>query len=220
MAIIARTLSEQAYNLIRDRIVCGDLPCGEAIRQDALAKTLGVSKIPLREAFARLERDGLLTSITNRGFFVPVLSEDEAEEIYALRLKLEPSAVGMAAKKATAADRQTAKDALKALNELSTPDKAAAGRQHRAFHMSLVHPIRHPITIQIIERINVVAERYVIKHLEPSGRKNRAKKEHSAMLEAWLEGKTRQVESMMHAHIQSTLDDLRRQFELEGKGPA
>ncbi|MGO7251940.1 GntR family transcriptional regulator, partial [Rhizobium brockwellii] len=76
------------FTIIRERIISGDLPEEQPIRQDALANELGVSKIPLREALARLEQEGLLTSQANRGFFVRSLGAGEAEEIYELRLAL------------------------------------------------------------------------------------------------------------------------------------
>ena len=128
MAIVVQTLSEQIYALIRDRIISGDLPADTAIRQDALAAELGVSKIPLREAFARLEQDGLLFYITNRGFFVRSLSADEVEEVYALRLKIEPEAVGAASKKATDADKKVAHNALLALEDAAGSDRTKVGK--------------------------------------------------------------------------------------------
>lgn len=62
MSIVVQTLSEQIFSLVRDRIISGRIPVDTAIRQDALAAELGVSKIPLREALARLEQEGLLIS--------------------------------------------------------------------------------------------------------------------------------------------------------------
>ena len=96
MSLIVRTLSEQIFTVVRERIVTGKLPADQPIRQDALAGELGVSKIPLREALARLEQEGLLISHANRGFFVRPMSAQDAEEIFALRLAIEPKAVAAA----------------------------------------------------------------------------------------------------------------------------
>jgi len=215
MAIVVQTLSEQIYALMRDRIISGNLTADTAIRQDALAAELGVSKIPLREAFARLEQDGLLQYITNRGYFVRPLSYDEVEEIYALRLKIEPEAVGAAARKAGDKEKEVAQAALLALEDAAGSDKSRVGKLNREFHMALVRPINRQITIQIVERLNLISERYVGKHLEPAGRDSRAQREHTAMYDAWRAGQSKVVEGMMHDHIASTLDDLRKQFEIE-----
>lgn len=212
MTIVVQTLSEQVYSLIRDRIISGELSSETAIRQDALAKELGVSKIPLREAFARLERDSLLSSIPNRGYFVRPLSTAEAEEVYALRLKIEPDAVGIACKVASEADIQAARDALRAFDEADPSDRAAHGKLNRAFHMALVSPMAQHITTEIVERLNIMSERYASKHLEPEGRYNRAESEHGELLQAWEKRDAALVTKRMRAHILSTLEDLRKQF--------
>ncbi len=212
MSLVVQTLSEQIFTLVRDRIISGRLQSDTPIRQDALAAELGVSKIPLREALARLEQEGLLLSQANRGFFVRPLSADEAEEVFALRLKLEPDAVAEASKVATPEDKASAKVALDALDKAAVSDKPSVGKLNRAFHMSLVRPLGRPLTTQIIERLNIISERYVGKHLEPAGRDDRAHKEHLAMLELWSQGKSKEVAAMMHDHIASTLEDLRREF--------
>ncbi len=74
MSIVVRTLAERVFEIVREQIVTGQLPDNLPIRQDALATELGVSKIPLREALARLEHEGLLTSHANRGYFVQPMS--------------------------------------------------------------------------------------------------------------------------------------------------
>jgi DNA-binding GntR family transcriptional regulator len=216
MEIVVQTLSEQIYALLRDRIISGGFQPSAALRQDALAAELGVSKIPLREAFTRLEQDGLLQYAANRGFVVRPLSTDEAEEVYALRLKIEPEAVGMAARKATDRDKEIARAALVALDQAAAgPDKSKLGKLNRELHMALVRPLGRQITVQMIERLNLISERYVGKHLEPLGREGRAQTEHHTMFEAWRQGQSKVVEGLMYDHIATTLEDLRAEFEIE-----
>lgn len=219
MRIVAQNLSERIYALVRERIVSGAFSPDAPVRQDALAAELGVSKIPLREAMVRLEQDGLLSSQANRGYVVRPLTPDEAEEVYALRLKIEPEAVGMASRLATEPDRRAARRALDALDDAAATDKSQVGRLNREFHMSLVRPLQRPITVQMIERLNLISERYVGKHLEPAGRDDRAQQEHTAMYELWAGGESGPVAKMMSRHIADTLRDLRRQFETEHAAP-
>ena len=212
MTCTTKALSEKICDAIRDRVVSGVLPVSTPIRQDALAKELGVSKIPLREACARLERDGLLISITNRGFFVPAMTAEEVEEIYALRLKLEPDAVARATKLATDTDRQTAFAALQTLLAADARDRVTFGQLHLSFHLALVRPCRQKITCQLLERLHVACLRYVNKHLEPSGRIKRAVREHNLIYQAWSEGHAKTVRSLTQEHIRLTLADLREQL--------
>ncbi len=214
MTIVIQTLSEQIFKLVRDRVISGKLPTDSVIRQDALAAELGVSKIPLREALARLEQEGLLFSKTNRGFFVKPLSEEEAEEVYALRLKIEPDAVAEASLLATSKDIEIAKLALAALEKAASTDtKEDVGIKNRFFHMALVKPLNRDLTINFIERLNILAERYVGRHLEPAGRNDRAHNEHNLLFSLWKDRKTDELTSLMKTHISETLDDLRIQFK-------
>lgn len=213
MSIIVRTLSEQVLEVVRDRIITGQFPTGKVIRQDALANELGVSKIPLREALARLEQEGLLSSQANRGYFVQPMSIAAAEEIFQLRLRLEPEAAGHAAKSAGEAERAAATAAFDALDEAmadKTGSKVAVC--NRAFHTALVSAADREITKQLIERLAIQAERYVVAHLAPSGRGSRADTEHRELLDAWLAGDADKTASMLANHIQGTLKDLRAEL--------
>jgi DNA-binding GntR family transcriptional regulator len=198
---------------MRDRILIGALAPGVPLRQDTIALELGVSKIPLREAFTRLEQDGLLSSHPNRGFVVRPLSTAEAEEVFALRLKLEPDAAAQASLMATEEDRDQARQALSALEQMQDEGETVGHVAHnRAFHMALIRPGAGLMTRQVLERLHIVAERYVHVHLEPDGRNARAKQEHRELLELWISGAAEQVATATKDHISGTLKDLRKQL--------
>ena len=218
MSIVVRTLSEQVFEIIRERIITGVLPREVPIRQDALANELGVSKIPLREALARLEQEGLLTSQANRGYFVRPMSAAEAEEIFELRLVLEPPAAARAAERADDEDRAATIAAFEALDSAASNNLASVASCNRSFHTALVRPSGRLLTTQLVERLTVLSERYVIAHLEPAGREDRAHLEHRDLLDAWLAGDGPTVERLLSAHIQATLDDLRAEFGSELSG--
>lgn len=211
MNIVVRPLSDQTYEIVRRRILVGAMQPGTAVRQDVIAAELGVSKIPLREALGRLEQDGLLKSFPNRGYVVRNLSTDEASEVFALRLKLEPGAVADACRKATPEDHAAAQAALEALEaELAKPDGDHVSF-NRDFHLALVRPGGH-ITFQLMERLQILAERYVRVHLEPNGRDERASHEHREILDAWIRGDAKKVEALSANHIKGTLSDLKQQL--------
>ena len=217
MGLIVKTaLADQIVDILRDRIIAGELSGDGAIRQDALASELGVSKIPLREAFAKLEQDGLVVSQINRGYFVRPLSAEEAYDVFDLRLKIEPDAVATAAAHVRSGDIGRARDALAALDEAVATHSPRAGALNRAFHVALIGPCGRPVTIQMLERLQVIAERYVVRHLEPSGRSTRASREHKALFTAWAAGDGAEARTLSAVHIASTLGDLRVELR---KGP-
>ncbi len=210
--IVFRSLPEQLAERLRERILSGTAAPGAPIRQDALAAELGVSKIPLREAMARLEQEGLLRSEANRGYFVRELSAGEAREVYALRLKLEPPAAAEGARDAGEPERAAAQMALDSLDHAIVTHGDDTGVFNRAFHLALARPARQLVTLEIIERLHILSERYVRKHLEPQGRDTRANQEHRGLLDAWLARDEDAVKTLLHAHIAQTRDDLARQL--------
>ncbi|PXW70051.1 DNA-binding GntR family transcriptional regulator [Blastomonas natatoria] len=215
MSIGMRNPSEQLVDLVRDRILNGSVAPDRPIRQDALAAEMGVSKIPLREALARLEEEGLLVSQANRGFTVRPLAAAEAEEVFALRLTLEPEMIALAARQADAAAQQAATDLLDRLYSLTDRQGDGVGAFNRAFHLALLRPAGRPVTYTILERLHVLSERYVRKHLEPLGRNERANEEHRELLETWLARDERKIAALAVVHIGKTLDDLRLQLSTD-----
>ena len=207
-----RTLSDRLMEVVRDMIVSGAIAPDVPIRQDGLAADLNVSKIPLREALVRLEQDGLVVSHPNRGFFVRGMSAAEAEEIYELRLKLEPEATALAADLATEADHAHAQETLASLYSVTDEHGEGVGAFNRAFHRALFRPCGKPITINILERLQVLSERYVRMHLEPLGRDERANEEHQELLQAWLARDADSVGALVRAHIGKTIEDLHQQL--------
>jgi DNA-binding GntR family transcriptional regulator len=213
MSIVVRTLSDQVFEIVRERIVDGSIRAEAPIRQDALAAELGVSKIPLREALVRLEHEGLIHSQANRGYSVRALSAEQADEIYALRLAIEPHAAAIGAAEADGDDRSYATTSLAALEEARGAAPTEIAVRHRRFHVALVRPGDRMLTTQLIERLAMLAERYVIAHLEPAGRFARADREHRDLLAAWLDGDGNTVEQLMIQHLELTRADLHAELQ-------
>src|SRR6185436_7773551 len=152
----------------------------------------------------------LVVSYANRGFFVRPMSPEEAEEIYALRIRLEPDAAAFACLKADYADRERARQALALFDIDAAAQKPTVGGLNRAFHLALVRPGGQRITTNIVARLHVLADRYVRKHLEPKGRFLNAEAEHHEMLEAWVKRRDARVRKLITQHLEHTLADLRR----------
>jgi DNA-binding GntR family transcriptional regulator len=79
---------------LREAILEGRLVHGTALRQEAIARELGVSRIPVREALQRLEAEGLVTIRPHSGARVALLDFSECVEIYKIRERIEPLALG------------------------------------------------------------------------------------------------------------------------------
>lgn len=211
-AIVPRSLPEVIYEDVRERILSGRLAPGQPVRQDALAFDLGVSKIPLREALTRLEHEGLVTANPRRGYEVKAMTAAEAEEVFDLRLSVEPAAAALGSRNADEADRAAARAALEALDAELDADGPNVSALNRGFHLAMVAPARRPLTTALVDRLHTLAERYVRAHLQPEGRSSRARREHADLLAAWCAGRADEVEAGLSEHILATLRDLKTQL--------
>ena len=99
-------LSERVYKILMESIVSGDLLPGTELREQHVAKQMGVSATPVREAFKRLASDGMIELIPYRGAVVKVLDQQEIREAYACREALEHLVVKEAMERISPADIQ------------------------------------------------------------------------------------------------------------------
>ena len=216
-ALEIRTLAERVHDLVRDRILSGGIAAGEPIRQDTLAAEFGISKIPLREALVRLEQSGLVRSQAHRGYVVAALSMAEAEEVFALRLQLEPAAIARGSRFADPAAHRAARTMLMSLDDSIHAGSEDQGRLNRLFHMLLMQPGAGPLTTSFLEQLHTLSERYTRLHLLQTGRDSRACEEHRQMLHLWIDGQQDALEELTRKHLRDTLQDLRLEL-LEGRG--
>jgi DNA-binding GntR family transcriptional regulator len=207
---LVQSMTSQLIVRFRDRILSGTYAPGSALRQDSLAAEFGTSKIPVREALVQLQSEGLVDIFPNRGFQVRPLAGEELDEVFRLRLQIEPTAVALGAKLADAADHEAARSALEQLNGATAAGEfTSSGRLNRAFHLLLIVPRLQPVAAEILSRLHTLAQRYVQAHLRPEGRAKRATREHAALLKAWRLGKSKEARALMHLHIKSTREDLK-----------
>jgi len=95
------TLADSVYQTLRAAIREGAVGEAEPLREGRLAARLAVSRTPVREALQRLTREGLIGHANGKGVAVPALDGRDLEEVYAIRLALEPAAAALAARGAS-----------------------------------------------------------------------------------------------------------------------
>lgn len=147
-AIIARAL--------RRAISDGTLAPGDQLGEAALARTLGVSRGPLREAMQRLTQEGLLVSHRNRGLFVADLTPESVADMYLLRTTVETAALDRVLESGSveAADAlDVAVDAMAAL--AAEPRSAAMVAADLDFHHALVEAAASPRLSRVHETVLV-----------------------------------------------------------------
>jgi DNA-binding GntR family transcriptional regulator len=101
-ALRTRSRADFVYESLRDAIWDGRIAVGERVREEEIARNLGVSRTPVREALQRLHQRGLLVFGAGRGLTVALLSQHQVLQLCAMREILEGSAARFAAEHATA----------------------------------------------------------------------------------------------------------------------
>ena len=192
MVIVVETLSDRVCDMLRARIVSREISPGEAIRQDELAQHLGISKIPIREALSRLTEEGLVEAVRHKGFSATDLSPEEECEILALRARVEPEAIALAASNATAEERAGVR-ALAGAPAAGGPDSVHA---RLALRLALIAPCRQRLTTGVLTRLVRLAERY---------RGDGAEEDEQALIRAWLAGQAAAVRALVESQLNTRL---------------
>jgi DNA-binding GntR family transcriptional regulator len=203
------TIVQAAIDELRRRILSGAVRSGEALRQDALAREFGISRIPVREAFRQLSAEGLVTIHPHRGAVVSALSATEIAELFDLRALLEPDLIGRAVPLQTEADFDAAE---RILNDyaaaIADGDLNAWGELNTEYHLSLYRPANRPQTLELVRMLLANTDRYTRVQLAVAGRTTRAMQEHAEMLALCRKRDAAAAAAFTHDHVLKVKRDL------------
>lgn len=133
-----RTMAEYALEELREAIILGELSPGTPLRLDELARTLGMSISPIREAVRQLEALGLAKHVPHQGARVLPFDVDELRDLFEVRLVIESLALRRAAMRLTPEEGEAASAHLGRLDEARAADDVReAMRAHTEFHFTL-----------------------------------------------------------------------------------
>lgn len=203
------TLGAQVYHLLRDRILRGEIAGGSRLIQGPLSEEIGTSRIPVRDALKRLESDGLVKCDETGRYSVVQFSTEDAEEVYAIRRRLEPFAVELAARAMTS----EAMGEIKSLfNELN---KAARRRQlekyieiNTSFHMAIYEASGMVRLVRIIRGLYSGVPSLTPIVLE--GRIVRSQEEHAEIVDRLTARDGAGAARAMDRHIENALAELQK----------
>ena len=133
-----KSLKDEVFELLHQRIVAGKYSPGEWLRQEELAQQLGVSQTPVREALDLLVSVGLAERVPYRGVQVPERTPEEIADAYIMRLILESAAARMAALYISPTQLRSLTETIEQTKGLITLDDMSTQRQlNKRFHLSI-----------------------------------------------------------------------------------
>jgi DNA-binding GntR family transcriptional regulator len=180
--------AEAVHDQLRAAILRNELPAGMILNQVHVAKRLGVSRTPLREAFRMLQREGLIEGKSNRRMRVAGLSLDGLEDLYAMRILLEGLAIRLTVPQQSNETLSELKNLLKEMENLAQlEDYEAWEVPHLKFHAGLVQAVGERQRREIM-RLSEHAERYRRAYTTETPRAwAKGVKEHKAILDACVD---------------------------------
>ncbi len=197
-----QTIASMAVEALRERILRGDYPDGEPLRQDALAEELGVSRIPVREALRQLEAEGLVTFNPHRGAVVSSLSLAEIEELFELRADIECELLRRAIPRMNAEQLERATDVLDEFQDaLEAGESARWGPLNWHFHAALYAPAERKVTMGVLQKLHQHSDRYFRMQVLLAHGGEKANEEHREIIGAVRKKDVKTAMQLMRAHI-------------------
>lgn len=210
-SVASPSIVDRIHAYVRDEILAGRQTPGSALRQDEIAARLGVSKIPLREAFSRLESEGLVTLKPRRGYAVTSFDIDEIQEIFELRAIVEEHAGRLAAQHRTADDIERVIALQQQMVEL---DRAQPDYHERwcslnhDFHGAIFQASGRRHVIKMALQLRDLVEPYIRLETAVSGDDEMADLEHRQIVSAFQAGDAQLTGNLCASHCYHTRDRL------------
>ncbi len=205
-----QTKADAAYYRLRDRVIDGRLAPGSNLDQEALARQIGLSTTPVREALRRLEADGLVIQKAHSTIRVPELSKREFNELYGIRMLLDPEAARLACR---SADRVACDAVRSILRTAEAEEESEIGpldrlRINRRFHRAIYARCGSDTMVTLLDTLWDRCDRYRLQLLKDDEVVDVADAQHHDMLEAFCDGKEDLLAQLVREHLQGSYDRL------------
>jgi len=211
--IMVERASDVAYGRLRERIADLGFPPGTYLNEQSLADDLGLGRVPVREALARLANDRLVTVLPRRGTLVTPLALEDVLNMFEAREAIECGVAYIAATTARPDDLETLRELIR------TSDRARNDLNHEQFlrddhevHKFLVHMVKNPLLQDAADRLLLHSVRFWRLYWSSRPANLESMLSHSDLLTA-LESKDPELaEKAMREHLRTSRHMVRRLF--------
>lgn len=200
----------QIYEKIRQDILDGRYERGESLIEQKLAQEFGVSRTPVREVLRQLELDGLVGSIPNRGVFVIGITQEDIEDIYEIRRRIEGLAALWAADKMTEEEFAELENIYN-LMEFYTPkhDVSQVAKLNTQFHEVIFKASHSKYLKNMLSNFQAYIQWARYASLKVPGRMEAALVEHKGILEAFRQKDRLLTEKLIMEHVANSSKNIK-----------
>jgi len=178
------TAVDLVHRRLAARITEGELEPGTRLGAEAVARDYGVSRTPVREAFRRLEAEGLVSVVPHVGAKVSRVSLAEIDELFEIRGALEVLAVQRAAKRADEGLAERLREQLRRCEAVPTADVEGTASENERLHALMYEAAGSPQLVRLIETLGSKLHRFRMASLSSGDRPQQALDEHRAIAAA------------------------------------
>jgi DNA-binding GntR family transcriptional regulator len=193
------TIAVRISRELAERIISGEIEPGVRLRQDHVAEEFGTSHVPVREAFRRLEAQGLAISEPRRGVRVAAFGLEEVREVAQMRAALEVLALRHAAPHLTAAILDDAEEATRTAEE--SRDVRAWEEANRRFHRLILTPCGMPRLLASIDDLHAASARFLFAAWRTEW-ESHTDHDHRTLLAALRKGQFDAAAALLARHVQ------------------
>jgi DNA-binding GntR family transcriptional regulator len=211
MEIEYKTRTQLIVEVLREKILSGEIVAGHPLRQAALAEELNVSRIPIREALLQLEGEGLVSFEPHKGATATELNLNQVDELFELRAMIEGDLLALSL-------INISDDALSQASGILAKLDSALGKENAAntwselnseFHNCLYSGADRPQTADLVNTLNKNADRYIRMHLLWAGGISKAGPEHAELLAFCKARDIKGAVAKLKQHILSSRDEIK-----------
>ena len=197
-------LRDIVFKTLREAIITGELKPGERLMEIKLAKELGVSRTPVREAIRKLELEGLVIMTARKGAEVAPINEKDLMEVLEIRKTLEGLACELAANNAT----KTNIKYFKELNEqialaVENEDIEEITNKDVDFHEAIYSITNNRRLVQILHQLKEHIFRYRLEYIKDMKNKGAIVDEHNAIIAAIEKKDSKKSKAEIEKHIET-----------------
>lgn len=203
----AETVGPQIYRLLRRQIIQAELLPGERLSESEVAKTLSVSRQPVREAFIKLSEEGLVQVLPQRGTFVTKISVAAVMDARFVREAIEADIVRLVAESHAAGAIEELRGQIALQKQVPHNDRAAFLRLDERFHRTLAASAGKSYAWNVIESVKAQMDRVRFLSVDDM-HISRLIDQHERIVEAIATGDQMDAEKAMRLHLREILNSL------------